>query len=376
MSIATTVAVVSAASGAYSAAKGADQARKSANQANDAAKAAAAGTGGGAVNIAGLQTQAQQVAKENAANSAALEAQYNPGAQQLRAGSLQQVLAGLPRTPETERLSQLIMAQAGQPLSHINAPGAQQYDSALTRQAVEAASNDLKLGGQLPQDVRNLVARNAFARSGQVSQGLQLGRDLTTRDLGLTSLDLYNKRLANAAAIGQQEAALGQGNASLRQANDALGVNVAGLNMQGEQYGRGNLFDSASFLNNVSSGGFSRALAAAQLGQNIAAPMSGLDPGAVVNLAVGNSNNAATAAQQAAALGVQTGNQKAALGGQLLGTGLGFIQNYLNQPKAAAPVYTAPNYVQPYSKPAVTTGYSPGFSYQPTSPAFKSYFGT
>lgn len=334
--------LATAGAGIYGAVKGADQARKAANQASDQAKAAAAGTGGGAVNIAQLDQQAREIAQRNAADSAALEAQYNPGAQQLRAGSMQAVLAGLPRTPETERLSQLIMAQAGQPLSRISAPGAEQFDSALTRQAVEQAAADLVLGGELPQDVRNLVARNALARSGQVTGGLQLGRDLTTRDLGLTSLDLRNRRLQTAAALGAQEAALGQGNANLRQASNALGVNVAGLNMQGEQYGRGNLFDSASFLQNINSGDFSRALAAAQLGQNIAAPMAGLDPGSVVNLAVGNSNLAANSAQQAAALQAASGNQKLALGGQLLGTGLGFAQNYMNTPKptvAAAPTY-------------------------------------
>ncbi len=365
---ATTLAVI----GAAAAVKGTMDANKNA-KAGIAASTAAANRPAPTVDINALDAQAREFARRNAADSAALEAQYNPGAQQLRAGSMQAVLAGLPRTAETERLSQLIMAQAGQPLSRINAPGAEQYDSALTRQAVEQAAADLALGGELPQDVRNLVARNAFARSGQVTGGLQLGRDLTTRDLGLTSLDLRNKRLSNAAALGAQEAALGQGNAALRQSANTLGVNVAGMNMQGEQFGRGNLFDSASFLQNINSGDFSRALAAAQLGQNIAAPMSGLDPGSVVNLAVGNSNLTAAQQQQADALKVGAFNQKAQLGAQMAGTGLGFVSNYLNQPKAAPVAAPAYNYVQ--AAPAGTS-YNPGFSFQPSSPAFKSYFGT
>ncbi len=338
---------------------GADKARKAAHAAQDQATAAGNGTGGGAVNIADLQTQAQNVAKQNAANSAALEAQYNPGAQQLRSGSLQALLDGLNPRSQNGELSARIAAQAGQPLSRISAPGAEQYDSALTRQAVEQAAADLALGGELPQDVRNLVARNALARSGSVTGGLGLGRDLTARDLGLTSLDLRNKRLQNAAALGAQEAALGQGNAALRQANDSLGVNVAGLNLQGEQYGRGNLFDSASFLNNIQSGDFQRALAAAQLGQNIAAPTAGLDPGSVVNLAVGNSNLAANSAQQAAALQAQAGNQKSALGGQLLGTSLGFIQNYLNKPAPTS-----------YSYPAASGYYAPPLGGNSSSAAY------
>lgn len=357
--ISSIIAGVSAAGGLYSAAKGADQARKSANQANDAAKAAAAGTGGGAVNIAELQKTAQQTAVDNAARSAALEAQYNPGAQELRAGSLQALLAGLNGgNPQQAAFAQAITSQAGQPLSRIAAPGSEQFDSALTRAAVEQAAADLALGGELPQDVRNLVSRQAFARSGAVTGGLGLGRDLQARDLGLTSLDLRNRRLQAAAALGQQEAQLGQANAALRQQANALGVNVAGLNMQGEQYGRGNLFESANFLSGIQSGDFARALAAAQLGQNIAAPQSGLDPGAVANLAVGNSNNAATAAQQSAAMGVQSGNQKSALGGQLLGTGLGFVQNYLNsrQPSYS---YTMPTTTVPstYAAPVGASAY-------------------
>ncbi len=330
------IPIITAAYGAYSAIDGADKARKATHAAQDQAKAAAAGGGGvgnsGVVNIAALDQQARDLAQRNAAESAALEARYNPGAAELRAGSLQSVLDGLPRSPETERLSALIMAQAGNPLT---APATQQFDSALTRQAVEQAAADLALGGELPQDVRNLVARTALARSGEVTGGLGLGRDITARDLGLTSLDLRNRRLANAATLGAAEAGLEGANANLRQQAGALGL-------QAQQYGRNNLFDSASFIQNMGSGDFARALAAAQLGQNIAAPMSGLDPGSVVNLAVGNSNLAATAGQNAAALAAQTGNNKSALGGQLLGTGLGFIQNYLNRPAATTPTYVPP----------------------------------
>lgn len=355
----TTMAVIGGVSAAAGAASSIAAQRKAGKLAEAQANKAAP-----TVDINALDSQAREFARRNAADSAALEAQYNPGAAELRAGSMQSVLAGLPRTPETERLSQMIMAQAGQPLT---APTAQQYDSALTRQAVEQAGADLALGGDLPQDVRNLVARNALSRSGSVTGGLGIGRDITARDLGLTSLDLRNKRLANAAAIGAQEAALGQGNASLRQQNE-------GLQLQAEQFGRTNLFDSASFMENMSSGQFARALAAAQLGQNIAAPMSGLDPGSVVNLAVGNTNAIAADGQQDSALRIGAANQKAATGAQIAGTGLGFVQNYLNRPRTAAPVYTAPNYVQPASMPA--TAYNPNFSYQPSSTAFKSYFGT
>lgn len=333
----TTLGVISAASAAYSAVDSADKQRKAVNQANDAAKAAAAGTGGGAVNTAALQQQAQEIALQNAANSAALEAKYNPGAGALRAGSLEALMAAL-NAPQGGRdnLAARIAAQAGQPLA------SQGFDSALTRQAVEAASRDLALGGELPLDVRNLVTQRALERSGNITGRLDLGRDLSVRDLGLTSLDLYNRRLANAASLGAQEAGLEQANAAMR--------------AQSEQYGRGNLLQSAEFLDSIASGDFAKALAAAQFGQNIAQPMSGLDPGSVVNLAVGNSNLAANAQQQANALAAQTANNRSAMSSQLLGTGLGFLQNYLNKPKTT-PVTTY-SYGGAFGGPSTVGGFT------------------
>lgn len=329
----TTAAVIGAAASAYSAIDSADKQRKAMHQAEDAAKAASSGTGGGTVDTAALQRQAQEIALQNAANSAALEAKYNPGVGEFRAGSIEALMAALNRpTSERDNLAARIAAQAGQPLS------TQGFDSVLTRQAVEAASRDLALGGELPKDVRNLVTQRALERSGGVTGKLDLGRDLSVRDLGLTSLDLYNKRLANAAALGSQEAGLEQANAAMR--------------AQAEQYGRGNLFQSADFLESVASGDFAKALAAAQFGQNIAQPASGLDPGSVVNLAVGNSNIAANAQQQANALAAQTANQKSGMSSQLIGTGLGFLQNYLNS-KKATPAYTPPA--------TATSSYYPGY---------------
>lgn len=313
--------------GSIAAAKISGDAQKKA--ASIAANAAANG-GSGTVDTAALQAQAQNVARENAANSAALEAQYNPGAAQLRAGSLQSLIAALsgPDATQSDLISR-ISAQAGQPLA---VGGPQQYDSALTRQAVEAAANDLALGGQLPQDVRNLIARRSLAHSGAVTGRLDLGRDLTTRDLGLTSLDLQRQRLATAAALGQQEAALNAGNAGLRVQNDAQ-------RLAADQFGRTNLLQSGDFMQQVANGEFGRALAAAQLGQNIAQPASGLDPGAVANLAVGNSNAAANAAQNLAAQQIAAANQKSAMTGQIIGSGLGLVQSYFAN---KTPSYSSP----------------------------------
>ncbi len=314
----TTAAVI----GAAAAVKGAYDANKASKDAKKIA-AQAANTPAPQVNIAQTDAQARQTAIQNAIDSAALERQFNPGAAELRQGGLQALMASLNAgTPERDALGSRIMVQAGQPLS---VGPAQQYDSALTRQAVEAASRDLSMGGQLPQDVRNLVARNALAKSGSVTGRLALGGDITARDLGLTSLDLYNRRLQNAASLGAQEAGIASGNAQLRAGNDAQALAA-------QQYGRQNLFDSASFFDQINSGNFARSLAAAQLGQNIAQPQSGLDPSAIANLAIGNVNAQAGKDQQTAALQVGAANARAAAGAQLMGTGLGFVSQYNRQP--------------------------------------------
>lgn len=287
----------------------------SSNQQKKAAQGAAAAAANQApatVDIAELQKQAQSIAQENAANSAALEARYNPGAAQLRQQSLSGLTQSLQPNLQVNAIANQIAAQAGAMPTGIS------YDSPLLREAIAKATADLQLGGQLPQDVRNLVMRQALAKSGSVSGGLNLGRDIGVRDLGLTSLQLEQQRLAQAAALGQQEAALGQGNAN--------------LSLQAQLAGQNNLFNSGSFLQSVANGDFSKQLAAAQLGQNIAQPMSGLDPGSITNLAVGNSNAIANQTQQANAAKVAAANQNAQYNSNLLGAGLGLVGNIIKAP--------------------------------------------
>lgn len=301
--IVTTSAII----GAAAAVKGTMDANKNAKAANKIAEDAA-NRPAPVVDINALDAQAREFSRRNAADSAALEAEYNPGAARLRTESLDALLASLPRNARTQALADRVAAQAG------TRPNAAGYDSPLLRDAIAKAKSDLALGGQLPLDVRNLVVRGALARSGQTTGGLNLGRDLSVRDLGLTSLDLEQKRLAAASAIGAQEAALGQGNAN--------------LNFQADVAGTNNLFNSANFLSTLDNGEFARQFAVAQLGQNIAQPLTGLDPSSVVNLAVGNKNATATAQQQADALRIAAANQAALQGGQLAGLGVGALANY------------------------------------------------
>lgn len=258
-------------------AKGASDARKAAN--------AAANAKPNTVDINALDAQARQISARNAAEGAALEQIYNPGAAQLRADSLQNVIAGLSPNEQTNALLERIYAQAG------TAP-----DSPLLRAAIAQAQRDLAQGGAIPVDVQNAVTRRALAQTGQNTGNLGLGRDVVARDLGLTSLDLMNRRLQNAASLGQAEAGL---------SSDATA----------------NLFNSANLLNSISGSDFARQLAAAQLGQSIQMPQTGLDPSAVANLAVGNSNSANAQQQQGFALRAGAANQMTQLGGQMMGAG-------------------------------------------------------
>lgn len=389
--------------GLASAIKGSKQAGAAANQ----AAAAPAPT----VDIAALDAQAREIARKNAADSAALEAQFNPGAGELRSGSLQALLAqigqlsgpsgGLPSLSpapvrgtrfddvpaEDARVTELIAritGQAGQPLTTTG------FDSALTRDAIARAREDLALGGDLPQDVRNLVARRALGKSGAVSGGLTLGRDLTARDLGLTTLDLRNQRLAQALQAGGAEVGLEQANAAMRNQAEQFGrtnllqseqavaeaaarrdanyntaaarssanyATDAQIAAQRDALASGNYFNQENLLQNIASGNFARAFGAAQLGQNIAQPTSGLDPGSITNLAVGNTNALAQKQQQDAALRIQAANQKTQFGSQLLGTGLGFIGNFMNRGNASTisgmPLPPAPTiFNKPWNPPA------------------------
>jgi len=299
----------------------ADAQRKALHAQQDAANAANDPTKNGSVDINALDQQARDIARKNAIDSAALENQFNPGASALRANSLA-ALNGTGSNYLPQSLIDRIAGQAG------SAPTGISYDSPLLRDAIAKAQANLTLGGALDRDTQNAVTRKGLATAGTVGGGLNLGRDIVARDLGLTSLDLQRQRLADAAALGGQEAALGQGNAALR--------------LQAQLAGENNLFNSANFLSSLNNGDFSRKLALAQFGQNIAQPTSGLDPSSVVNLAVGNANARAQGLQQSSALQAAQANQKSAFSSGLIGTGLGIASKFFSQPTPQ--VNAVPNY--------------------------------
>ena len=328
------------------------QAKSMADQkkaASQAAQAAQTGSAGAGVNIADVSRQAEEQATRNIVRGREMEDIYSPGASQYRDSSLQALLQGM-NEPGAD-LSQYINAAgantysgpaAGAPLQ------AHEANSGLLADAVAKARSDLALGGNLPQDVRNLVAHQAAATSGTVSGGLGLGRDIGLRDLGLTSLDIAQRRLTNAGTLGQAELGANQFNAGQRTGADVANLGArqfdAGQQQQAAQFGAGQQLNIAQLLEAIQSGRFSQQLAGAQFGQSLTPPTVGLDPSAIANLAVGNSNIAANGAQNAAAIRAQGANGLGQLGGQLTGLGMAAYQNRTPAPQFQSfqqPVYPA-----------------------------------
>lgn len=280
-------ALASTAIGAYSTLKGASDAKKAAAAANQAAQNAQ-------VDIGAVSDMATQQALKNIELSRATELENNPENAALRTASIINLLGQL--GADTTDVQNIIRGQLGR-----------SSRTPLLDQTVAKASSDLALGGAIPLDVRNLVARNAAAKAGRVG-AVRSGRDISARDLGLTSLDLEQRRLTNAR-------------------------DIAGLDVEATQFDSNYLLNQAQMIQALSSGDFGRALALAQFGQSLQAPVVGLDPASVANLAVGNSNASTAAGMTAAQIAAAQAQGASQLGGALLGAGLGGIVNGYSTPK-------------------------------------------
>lgn len=267
------IGAVSAVAGVGLAAKAQSDARKAANNA-------------GNLDIAALDAQTREIALRNARESAALEQEMNPEIAALRLQANQQALANLTRDPNQEAAIGMLLSGLGQ-----------NYNTALGDAAIAKAQQDLTLGGQLSQDQRNEATRSALAKTGVITGNLGLGRDIVARDLGITSAQMEQQRLQNAA-------------------------NLAGLELNREQANATNFLNSIGLLNNYYNNNRNMDLATAQYAQSIQQPIVGLDPASIANLTVGNANAQTQAQMQAAAALNQSGAGLMGLGGSLIGAGL------------------------------------------------------
>jgi len=273
-------------------------------QSNKDAKAAAAkaSQAPATVDINALNQQATQQALANAAASNKLEQQYNPYINQLRQTAASGLSQYLTPSANSNALTNLYMQSAQG--ANTAAPA-----STLFTNAADVAQKQLALGGSLDQETQNQIMRAGLARGGTLTGpggGLGMGRDIAARDLGLTSLQLQNERMQNAANIGstQQQFNLAQAQTRLQQ---LLGAGGAASGLEQQQYGR-----------NLGLAGFT---------QGISQPEVGLSPSSIANLSVGNTNILNTAQQNAAAIKAQQAASQAALGGNLIGMGLGAYSN-------------------------------------------------
>ena len=102
----------------------------------------------------------------------------------------------------------------------------------LLQQAIEVASE--QLSGEIPSDVADVIERITSERGIQSGLGLgQASRNLTVRDLGLTSLDIQNSGLDSASILGQitqaRRLAEAQINSNREQFNEELNFRFTAL---------------------------------------------------------------------------------------------------------------------------------------------------
>ena len=297
------------------------ESNSSQQNAKDAAAKAAAAAASDKVDVNALNATAQQQSISNAEASQALEKQMNPGLYQEQQQSTSNLLGYLNPNAYTGQAQKLVANQTGTGTTPIN-PG-------LLNAAAGSAQSDLALGGQLSQDEQNSVMRAGLAKAGAVTGpggNLGLGRDISARDLGLTSLSVYNQRLQNASQIGGQQLSEQQAQAAQQAQNQQLTMQNAGVTaaLQNQDY--------------------TQALGLANYGQNAGSPTVGLSPGDLAGISVGNQNMIANSAQQQAAIQAQqnAGNTQAmtALGTTAMGGVFKYLGNQ-NTPTSTNTVYPA-----------------------------------
>jgi hypothetical protein len=212
-------------------------------------------------------TDARTTAAENYKNSLALERANNPGQAAFREAATQAAVASAERPSYT-----------GSPTTN-----------SLLNESAESILSQLRLGSALPADVQAQVTRAALSKAGQAGlAGSFAGRGLVAQDIGTTSLALQQQRQAQALQAGS--------------VLDQLGL----------------ARDQASRTG---------ALQLKTLADSFALPESGLSPGSIASLYVGNNNVANQTAQNQFLIDQQNANNRNAQINQLLGFGSSVFAN-------------------------------------------------
>jgi hypothetical protein len=262
----------------------ANQANVQANRARD--KAAKTSQ----VDIDVLNDQTKAIAKQNAIDSASLERLLTPEVPKLRTAANQGLLDQLNQgmDPGVAKAKAALEGSVGVPL---NTP--------LLNAAIAKAKSNLDLGGKLSVDQRNEATRQGAAQAGTMGGNLGLGRDLAARDLGLSSYNIERQRLMDASQLGGQEQGLATDNST-------------------------NLLNQLQALKGISDSQYNKYLSAAQYGESIAQPNVGLDPTAIANIKIGNSNNQSAVYSSKGDSAIAQGNSLMNLIGQAGGAYLAY----------------------------------------------------
>lgn len=303
--------VVAAGGAAYSA----NQQKKAAAKAAEAGRATP-------VDIKDVSKQAEDQALRNIIRSREVEQNYDPFVAASRDAAIRNFLQQV-QQPSATTAKANELALGG-------------YDSPAIKQAVEQAmalsnSNAIPVA-ELPVEVSNQATRKALATAAGVGGGgLNLGRDLVARDLGLTSLQLGQQAEQN----------------KLNRIQSLLGAGQSQFGVDTQRIGA---------LANLGGQDFTRALSAAQFTQTLQRPEVGLDPTAIANLATGNVSTENQNRLNQANMIQQQANINSQMYGQLAGAIGSGLTGYFGQAKPTNPTKgTVPNYAVNYQpNPAIT----------------------
>lgn len=239
------------------------------------------------VNQQSIENNALSLGSQNAAASQQLLQQYAPWAIPLQSAGNNAVTAGIANTSGVNAGQAVLTNNISTPL---NTP--------VGNASIAAAGQQLALGGQLGQGTQNAVAQAALQNAGGVTQGgLGLGRNLTAQDLGLTSLALQQQRISQANQAGTLEQSTAQ------------------LNTQ-------NMLNRIAALSGLQQAQFGRSATAANIGNSIQAPATGISPGSALSIAGANAGNLSSYYTNLANVQGQQGQNLSNGIGQLTGIGM------------------------------------------------------
>lgn len=251
-------------------------------------------------------TDARNSAASNYQNSLALEAANNPGQAAFR-NAATGAATNLVNQGPYQNTAQL--GYSGTPL--VGAYNGTAQSNALLNESADSILQQLRLGSSLPADVQSQITRAALSNAGQAGlSGSFAGRGLVARDIGTNSLALLGARQQAAQNAGSLLNQVGLGNAQFNLSSALGGLQADQLNLGAANYG----LNQAQF--NVNS-----AFQAKSLADAYALPNSGLDPGAIASLYVGNNNALNQTNQNQFLIDQQNANNRTAQLNKLLGFG-------------------------------------------------------